>query len=829
MNLKGCSFHTTLFNYLGYYSTQADPDIYRYANFLSNVYHNSPIAKSDKFPPTPSMVYIKLALVKKMKVSKLSADKFTHLTLQGDVDQILHVKEVIKMNDILKEDKIRLVVVEGAPGIGKSTFAWELCRQWPTMESLKHFSLVVLHRLREEAVQSATNVSDLFPYEDDPGLSSRVAEKIRRENGKDVLFVFDGFDELPAYTRNSSDSLVMKIIAGRVLYKATVLVTSRPSATADLESLFQMTISKRIEVVGFSSKEIQNYVENAFASDFETLANFKNYLSVNPAVKGMMYNPLNCAIVVEVYRETSESGKPVPHTQTQLYTVLTECLLSRYLSATGKSELSCSLSDLSHDSKLYQQLVEVGRLAFEGTQKEEVIFRQLPENCSDLGLLIEHKALFRYTERNATTFNFFHLTLQEYLSAFYISQLPDDEQKRLFKKHFKSMTVVWRFVAGLTKMQQIGWNEALIESLRYSPVSVEAHISMFAIHYFYEAQDVQSCKSVFRDYRVRFQSPYFKILSNYDLHALGYCISACNNTWIVELRSSSGVDLQMLSQGMKSVKHGGGSIDNLDLMSSKGIINGRKHLLQLPDWILQHIKSLNLKMCGIDQSGFNNLAECIGYLRSLLSLDICVNTRSYGNLVKLFHSLTKHQILQELYITDLVMSLDDVTALSKLVSESKGLKILHVGDSKEHLFRRTLSPYIEYHLLMTLLKPSSIKTLRMGLIDISVLQYMESISDNITKLSFSSTHESKEKQFSLWLWLLSLGRLKFSTKLSYILRENTSLKELELNIPLDRDEVNDILHALEFNHSLKKLMLSRLYHYFYFPPEVNLDSRISFV
>ena len=101
------------------------------------MYSTRPVAKSDKFPPTLSEVFIKLALVKKKKVSRAQADNFTRLTLRGDIDQILQVKEPIEMDDILKEDKkIRLVVVEGAPGIGKSTLAWELCRQWPTLESL---------------------------------------------------------------------------------------------------------------------------------------------------------------------------------------------------------------------------------------------------------------------------------------------------------------------------------------------------------------------------------------------------------------------------------------------------------------------------------------------------------------------------------------------------------------------------------------------------------------------------------------------------------------------------------------------------------------------
>ena len=66
--------------------------------------------------------------MKKEKVSRAQADNFTRLTLQGDIDQILQDKEPIEMDDILRaDDEVRLVVVEGAPGVGKSTLAWELC------------------------------------------------------------------------------------------------------------------------------------------------------------------------------------------------------------------------------------------------------------------------------------------------------------------------------------------------------------------------------------------------------------------------------------------------------------------------------------------------------------------------------------------------------------------------------------------------------------------------------------------------------------------------------------------------------------------------------
>ena len=48
----------------------------------------------------------------------------------------------------------RIVLVEGAPGVGKTTFACELCRRWARGELLQHYSLVVLLRMLQEKQES---------------------------------------------------------------------------------------------------------------------------------------------------------------------------------------------------------------------------------------------------------------------------------------------------------------------------------------------------------------------------------------------------------------------------------------------------------------------------------------------------------------------------------------------------------------------------------------------------------------------------------------------------------------------------------------------------
>ena len=805
-----------------------DAAISKYADLLRDKYALSSVAPSDKFPPTTNMVFIKLALVKKEKLSKAQDDKLIFQTLRGDIDKILEEKEPIEMDDILKaDDKIRLVVVEGAPGIGKSTLAWELCRQWRVQKSLKQFSLVVLLRLREEGVRSATDLSDFFPCGDYPSLSRLVAQKVKADNGEGVLFVFDGFDEFPSDLREKSH-IVIDIIKGSKLPKATVLVTSRPSASAQLQALLQTSIDKHIEVVGFSEKEIFEFAESIFGNT-DHFSDFKAYLKANPVVKGMMYNPLNCRIVVGVYQHTYELGKPVPRTETQLYTKLTHCLLLRYLKDEQHPlarRLPDNLEALSN-SDLYQQLVKVGKFAFKAKLREQVIFEQLPEGCSDLGILVKHTSL--YTGEESTTYNFFHLTLQEYMSAFYISQLPADEQKILFSEHNStSMDVVWRFVAGLTKMRNIGWSEVMrvkeeewleptkqmwgvgIKLIETVIVDNLVTVGPFIIQCLYEAQDMQSFESVFGQHIVQF-NPNHRDLLILNLFALGYCISVCSNTWHVTMWDKRREGLEMLRHGMNSVDYGGGYIEKLDLFGSRGIMNESncKYLLQIPDHILQQIEELNLAFCDIDQRGFENLAECIPYLPSLTLLNIHYNPGGDGSLVKLFQVLREHGKLQTLHVNVISIGMDDVAALAGLVKLSSSLRKLVVGGSWSGL----QAGEVANQLVKTVLLPSSLREVLIFGCEFP-LDGIEAISDNISSLTFENPFEAT---------------VKSGTKLSHILRDNTSLKELKLFIPLDKDEVHDIIDSLKDNHSLERLELSKQYHSQYFSESEKqaLDTRIS--
>ena len=276
----------------------------QYANYLRAYYEGEKLPVYSKWPPTASKKFIHLAVVKKKHVTKREADEFTRATLHGNIDEIIGKKEPLEFTQIgIKQDRshARMILVEGAPGIGKTTFSWELGRRWSERKILQWYRLVVLLRLRDKRVREAKTIYDLLYYSDDE-VRIDVAKEVTRNNGKSVLLLFEGFDELPRKLQ-TEESIFLDILCRRKLPKATVLITCRPSATKFLHSIFKANIDQHIEILGFTTADVQSYVTECHQRPTTAHAEFTQYLKCYPHIRGLMYVPLNAVIVTEIYKD----------------------------------------------------------------------------------------------------------------------------------------------------------------------------------------------------------------------------------------------------------------------------------------------------------------------------------------------------------------------------------------------------------------------------------------------------------------------------------------------------------------------------------------------
>ena len=111
---------------------------------------------------------------------------------------------------------------------------------------------------------------------------------------------------------------------------------------------------------------------------------------------------------------------------TELYSSLIRSLLLRYLfnhpeHDKVKWNIQC-FDDLPQD--VYQQLCELSTIAYIGiVHEQQVIFSDLPDNFETLDLMQCAPELY-VDEGAAVSYNFLHLTIQEYLAAFHLSKQP---------------------------------------------------------------------------------------------------------------------------------------------------------------------------------------------------------------------------------------------------------------------------------------------------------------------------------------------------------------------------------------------------------------------
>ena len=80
----------------------------------------------------------------------------------------------------------RCVLVEGAPGVGKTTFASELCKQWARGEILQEWGVVVIIKLRDQRTRTAQTINDLLCHPD-PEIRNQVAKELDEQKRQGLV------------------------------------------------------------------------------------------------------------------------------------------------------------------------------------------------------------------------------------------------------------------------------------------------------------------------------------------------------------------------------------------------------------------------------------------------------------------------------------------------------------------------------------------------------------------------------------------------------------------------------------------------------------------
>ena len=726
----------------------------RYGQYLKDKYKRMSTLPDGDWPPSLGRQYTRLALIEQERelpgaelVATMEKDY-----IHGNIDNIVKRKKAIQLPEIFlpPEDggQQLKILMDGAPGVGKSTLSRKICKDWASGQLLQQYHLVILLPLRQPSIREATSIEGLIEA-DDPDLKHQVVRHIQRTSGEHVLLIVDGYDEL-SYDDRTKNSLFLGLIQEKKFPKFSVLVTSRPYASDYLQQL--QSINRHVEVLGFTEEQIKHCImENI--PDKAKATELVQSLKERQDIASLCYIPLNCAIVLHVYKMAQCT---LPHSLTKLYEAFLVNALKRHAKVIGNDPRSTrrlnSLKNLPEP--LQQQLSTLSMLAYNGLLADKMVFstddlEAVFPDCSDLnidsyllGLMTAFKE-FTSTDEELS-YQFLHLTIQEFLAARWAaSQLSGGELLKFFQDHLQEeqYRMVLLFLAGISQLKFPSAEDLLRDRLNfknshlsgYSNRKIVDHF-LFLAHLIYESQNF----SLFRNLA--------GTIAGAELFAAWYCIAPFDCLVLAHFLvwcdcSLKSLDLRgcgltnQFHEIMHRVSlqhHGTTQIEELCLSYNPKIIEKLSLLSQLPMFERTRV----LIACGLqypEQVSYNQLhLHCLLNMRHLTTLEVSVNKNpnvdsviylslnkfqcqhvniDSENAVHIFRSLEHNTILEELDLSRNRQLADDDgeavgCAIEKMLNVNRTLKVLNLSGCN------ITDPIVE-HILTGLTNNTSLVALNM--------------------------------------------------------------------------------------------------------------------
>ena len=354
-----------------------------------------------------------------------------------------------------------MTLVEGNPGIGKTTFCLKLAYDWAnqntaTTFTFPKFELVLLLKCRDidGGIMDAI-IEQLLPKDINKNIKEKLLDFLKDiHNQEKILIILDGLDELPEKSKHHVDELLHR----RILPFCYVLATSRQERGIDARKKFVFDILLQIE--GFTESDAFEYIRKHFKSvgPEHSLKGERliEEIKENTLLHALQNNPLNLLLLCVIYQDYE--GK-LPSSRTELYQIIVRCLLRRYC---AKHNLKLCEDDRDLDKQFKKELLALGKLAWKCLLNDRHSFREDElkelERRNDklvargLGLLYKEESLKKLNPQHE--YYFLHKTFQEHLAALYIVHKLRRNKFNVFEHlDFNSLVEkypqVFLFVAGM--------------------------------------------------------------------------------------------------------------------------------------------------------------------------------------------------------------------------------------------------------------------------------------------------------------------------------------------------------------------------------------------
>ena len=354
-----------------------------------------------------------------------------------------------------------MTLVEGSPGIGKTTFCLKLAHDWghgkiPAECSFPKFELVLLLKCRDIHEDIMETISEqLLPEDMEEKTKERLFDFIKDfHNQEKTLIILDGLDELP----KDSERYVDKLLQRRILSFCYVLATSRQERGIDARKKYGFDIL--LEIKGFTESDSFEYIRKHFKNvgplHLPKGESLIKEIKENTLLHALRNNPLNLLLLCVIYEDYEGN---LPSSRSELYQIIVLCLLKRYCAKHNPAALK-DYNDL--EKQFEDTILALGELAWLCLLSDRYCFRERELAALErrykgsvsrhIGLVYKEESLRRLMPQHE--YYFLHKTFQEYLAAAFIAHKLQDNELRLFERlsfHelVKKYREVFLFVSGI--------------------------------------------------------------------------------------------------------------------------------------------------------------------------------------------------------------------------------------------------------------------------------------------------------------------------------------------------------------------------------------------
>ena len=491
---------------------------------LKSRYQNAHfICKADVWLPDQPKIYIP-PLIMHYKEQSYTDVAITELKAKGSVKQTncnspysqtvcqnipSHAKNKITrdISDLTSQienvaTKSRIALIEGAPGIGKTSLLKEMAYQWAQGKLFTSTETLLLVQLQDPVVQNLNSLKELinlFCKRDDivDQQDQIFNNHILKEGGKQVTFLLDDYDALPEHLRENS--LISRIIQKQDLPEAAVVVSSIPNASRKLRDVAVCYA----DILGFTIDDQHSFIQESLKGNPKQAQKLTKYFS-NPSISSLCHTPFNMTILTWLYKQ----GVSPPTTFTDLFNYFI-CYAIRHHPILRPPDNN--FTDVKSLPDQYNEIIKgVSEFCLNSINKGQLLFNfeevktfcPSIENTSECFGLIQAAEHFTPKGTETKTQKFIHYPIQEFLAAYQISLLKFNPKIPLLVDNFWSDTHTNTFAlyAGLTEGKEEAFKRFLTgdgsPGTNNKTISHDIKKCLRLFYCYFEAKDSQACDTV---------------------------------------------------------------------------------------------------------------------------------------------------------------------------------------------------------------------------------------------------------------------------------------------------------------------------------------------